>query len=204
MNLVDDLNSVRRGALLRTHLHQLAVLLLRFDQQSSFSGVMAARLLHIDMLSGLQAGDGHGRMPVFGRGDGDDVHIPLLKNIAEVADHGRTVAEFLLGAVGVLLEDVGVHIDHMRDSRRLPVGAQRGEMRIGAAIEADDGKVETIVGTENLPITFRAGGNRQSSRSEDKCVNKIASSDHCFLRPFSGCPRPLGDLGKHEIIMIRY
>jgi hypothetical protein len=117
-------------------------------------------------------------MPVIGSGDGDDVHILPLKHLAEVAIHGWPVSEFLLGAVGVLLEDVGVHIDHMRDARRLSVGAQRREMRIGAAIETDDGKVETIVGAENLPITFRAGGNRQSSRSEGKCVKKIASCNH--------------------------
>ena len=87
MNLVDDLDGVRRGALLGAHLHQLAVFLLRAHQQRALGGVVAAGLLDVDMLAGLQSGDGHGRMPVFGRGDGDGVHILLFENVAEVAVH---------------------------------------------------------------------------------------------------------------------
>ena len=43
-------------------------------------------------------------------------------------------------------QDVGVHVADMRDARGLFIGLQRGEMRVGAAVEADDGEVEPIVG----------------------------------------------------------
>ena len=84
MNFVDDLDGEGRGALLGAHLHQLAVFLLRLDEQRAFGGVVAAGLFNVDVLARLQAGDGHGRMPVVGRGDGDGVYILEFQDLAEV------------------------------------------------------------------------------------------------------------------------
>ena len=54
VDLVDDLNGVRRRALLRAHLHQLAVFLLRLHQQRALPGIVAAGLFDIDVLARLQ------------------------------------------------------------------------------------------------------------------------------------------------------
>jgi len=69
---------------LRAHLHQLSVFLLGLDEHLSFGGIVAAGLLDVDVLAGLQASDGHGRVPMVGRGDGDGVYIFVLENFAEV------------------------------------------------------------------------------------------------------------------------
>ena len=75
---------MRRGAALGSHLDVLAVLALRLDQQRAFGGVVAARLLDVDMLAGLKSGDGHGRVPVVGRGDGDRIDVLGGEELAEV------------------------------------------------------------------------------------------------------------------------
>ena len=84
MNLLDDLDGVRRRALLRAHLDELAVFLLRLDEQCAFGGVVAAGLFNVDVLAGLEAEDRHGCVPVVGRGDGDGVDVFLLQDLAEV------------------------------------------------------------------------------------------------------------------------
>ena len=85
VNLLDDLDGVRRGALLGAHLHELAVFLLRGDEERAFGGIVAAGLFDVDVLAGFDAGDGHGRVPVVGRGDGDGVDVFALEELAEVA-----------------------------------------------------------------------------------------------------------------------
>ncbi len=84
VDLVDDLDGVRGRALLGAHLHQLAVFLLRFDQQRALAGIVAAGFFNVDVLPGLKSEDGHRRMPVIGRGDGDGVDILALENLAKV------------------------------------------------------------------------------------------------------------------------
>src|SRR4029077_999001 len=59
VNLVDDLYSVRRRALLRAHLYELSIFLLRLHQHLSLGRIVAAWFFHIDMLTGLQPGNGH-------------------------------------------------------------------------------------------------------------------------------------------------
>ena len=53
---------------------------------------------------------------MVGRCDGDGVDIFLLENSAKVFVRLSCLAHFLLHAVGELLENVAVHITHMRDA----------------------------------------------------------------------------------------
>ena len=55
VNFIDDLDGVRRRALLRAHLHELAVFLLRLHQHGALGRIVAARLFYIDVLARLQA-----------------------------------------------------------------------------------------------------------------------------------------------------
>ena len=54
VDLADDLNRVRRRPLLRAHLAQLAVLLLRRDQHLALLRIVRARLLHVHVLARLR------------------------------------------------------------------------------------------------------------------------------------------------------
>src|SRR5256884_6762063 len=45
-----DVDRAWRGALLRSHLHDAAMLALRFDEQFALARVVPARLLHVDVL----------------------------------------------------------------------------------------------------------------------------------------------------------
>src|SRR6202034_1733384 len=84
MDLLDNFDGVGRGSLLRAHLDELAVFLLRTDEKRAFGGIVAAGFFDVDMLARLQSEDGQGCMPVIGRGDGDGVNIFEGENLAEV------------------------------------------------------------------------------------------------------------------------
>ena len=189
MNLFDDLDGVRRRALLRAHLHQLSILLLRLHQHRALGRIVAAWLFHIDVLARLQPGNRHRRMPVVGSGNRDGVHILLLENRAKVFFRRRRLAHLLLHAVGELLEYVAVHIADMRDAGSAPVRLERREMSVGAPVQADHGKVQAIVGTEDLAIAFCRRSHRQTSRPNRKCIEKLTSSNHLHF-PLSGQTSP--------------
>src|SRR6266852_343365 len=60
------------------------VLLYGADQLPSFKAVMRARLLHIDVFPGLTGPDGHQRVPMIGRSDGDGVDIFVLEQLTNI------------------------------------------------------------------------------------------------------------------------
>src|ERR1019366_9663244 len=59
MDLIDDFERVRRGALLCSHLPQLAVFLLRANQQRAFAGIVAAGLFNVDVLACFESIESH-------------------------------------------------------------------------------------------------------------------------------------------------
>ena len=132
----------------------------------------------IDVLARLQPGNGHRRVPMVGSGDGDGVYILLLENSAEILFRHRRLAHLLLHAVGELLEYVAVHIADMRDAGGAPVRLERREMSVGAPVQADDGKVQAIVGTEDLAIALGRRSHGQARRPNRKRIEKLTSSNH--------------------------
>ena len=55
---------------------------------------------------------------------------------------------------GELLQDVAVYVADVRDARGGFIGLQRGEMRVGAAVEADHCEVEAIVCAQDAGVAF--------------------------------------------------
>ena len=125
MNLVDNLNGVRRRPLLCAHLHQLSIFLLHRHEQRSFGRVMAARLFDIHVLTCLHARNGHRRMPMIGRRNRDRVHVLQLQDAAKVLLRRRSIAHFGLYRAGKLAQDVAVHIANMRDACLILVRLER-------------------------------------------------------------------------------
>src|SRR5260370_24413724 len=113
--LIDDLDRMCRRALLRAHLHKLAVLLLSLHKQGAFGWIMAAWLLNVNMLAHLQAADCHGGMPVIGSSDCDCVYILLLQDVAKILVHIGGLAQFALSVVSELLHGGCVHVAKVRD-----------------------------------------------------------------------------------------
>ncbi len=141
---------------------------------------MAAGLLDVNVLAGFDAGDGHGGMPVIGRGDGDSVNIFALEQLAEVAFGVRGVTEFLLRLGAEFFHEVALDVADVADVGGFAVGGEGGQMGIGAAVQTDDGKVEAVVGAEDLRITFRCGADGEPSGADRHGVQKFATSDHAF------------------------
>lgn len=51
-------------------------------------------------------------------------------------------------------------------------------MGIGAAVDANDGEIEPVVGTENLGIAFGGRADSEARCSYCKTVEKFTSRDH--------------------------
>src|SRR6202021_3149391 len=96
----------------------------------------------------------HRRMPVIWSGNGDGVHILLLENRAKIFLRLSSVTHLLLHAVSKLLENVAVHVAHMRNSRSTLVGLEGRQMSVGAAIQTNNGKVQPVIGAKNLGIAL--------------------------------------------------
>ena len=129
----------------------------------------------------------------------DRVHILLLENLAKVFLRRRSFAHLLLRTVGELLENIAVHIADVRDAGGAPVRLERGEMSVGAAIQPNHGKVEAIIGTENLAIALCRGSHGQPRRAHRKCIEKLTSCSHHFslsLVPLSQIARHLSPADK--------
>ena len=184
VNLVHDLDGVGRGALLGAHLHHLAIFLLRLHQHRPFGRVVAAWLLDIHMLAGLEAGDGHRSMPVVRTGDADGVHILLLQNLAKILFRRGSRPHRLLGCGSKFLEDIAVYIADVRDAGALFVRLERREVRIAAAVESDHGKVQAPVRAENLAIASGVGADCQPRCSYRKCIDKLTTIDHSSTLSF--------------------
>ena len=93
---------------------------------------------------------------------------------------GGSVAELFLRGGGVFGQDVGLDIADVGDARSGLVGFERREMRVGAAVEADDGEVEAFVGAHDLAVALCGGGDCQARRADCKCVEKLPSRNHLF------------------------
>ncbi len=169
--------------MLRAHLHELAILLLRLDQKRALGRVVAAGLFNIDMLARLEAGDRHRGMPVVRGSDGDGVHILQLKDVAKILVNGGRGTHFALHIAGKLLHRIAIHIAYIGDPGCVLVCLESGKMSIGAAMKADHSKVEAIIGAEDLAIALGGRSDRQTRGSYCKGVEKFTSSNQ-FVSPF--------------------
>ena len=119
-------------------------------------------------------------MPMFGSSNRDRVNVFLFENPAKVFLRHRSLAHLLLCALGELLENNAIHIADMRDAGAAPVRLERREMSIGAAVKANNGKVEAVIRTKYLAIALRRTSHSQPRRPYGKYIEKLASRNHRF------------------------
>src|SRR5208282_6862232 len=96
---------------------------------------------------------------------------------------------FLLGTVGKLLEDIGVHVTDMRDAGSAAVRLERRKVSVGAAIQTNHGQVEPVIRTENLTIALRRRSHCQPRRSYGQRIEKLASRNHHSSLAGNSSPR---------------
>jgi hypothetical protein len=63
-------------------------------------------------------------------------------------------------------------------------------MSIGASVQTDHRKVETIVGAKDLSIALCRSSGSQSSRADGNCIEKFTSRYHHFSLPRPQLPGP--------------
>src|ERR1700746_2319108 len=119
-------------------------------------------------------------MPMIGRGNRDGVNAFLLKNPAKVFLRDRSLAHFLLRAVGELFEYVAVHIADMRDAGSATVCLEGSEMGVAATIKTDHCKVESLIRPKNLAIAFCRCSRGQARRAYSKCIEELSPCNHRF------------------------
>src|SRR6202162_2698034 len=110
----------------------------------------------------------------------DGVYIFLLENPAKVFVRGGGFTHLLLHPVGEFSKNLAVHIADMRDAGSAPVHLKRREMSVGAPVKADNGKIETIIGTDDSAIALCRSSHGQRRRAHRKCIQKLASCGHNF------------------------
>src|SRR5678815_1588698 len=123
-------------------------------------------------------------MPMVGGGNGDRVYILVFKKPPKILLRYRDFAHLLLASVPEFREDSAVHIAHIRDTRRIPIGLERREMGVAPAIQADHRENEADVGSNDLAIAFCRSRHCQRGRSNGKTFQKFASRSHHFSSSF--------------------
>jgi len=178
MNLLHNFGGVFGRALLRSHLNQLVVFLLRFDEHLPFRWVMTARLLDVDVLPGAQTGNGHGCVPVIRGSDRDRIDVSEGKDFAVIFFCCDRFACFLLRRFREFGEDVAVNVANMRKSSAVLVRLDRRKMSVTAAIEADHGEVEPVIRSEDPSVAPRCHCGSHSGRGESQRVQELTSCRH--------------------------
>src|ERR1019366_1038815 len=168
----------RRRTLLIPHLHQLAVLLLRLNEQLSLARIMARWVFDVDMLAGLQSKHSHRRMPVVGSSDADRVHILRLKRLAEVAFSNGRIAQRLCRACGELRQHLRVDVAAVRHPRRGLVRVPRGEMRAATPIQSHRREVDALIRSQNLCIALGCRGDCGPRDPNCNTIHELPTCDH--------------------------
>ena len=174
---VDRVAHSGHAAALRAHLAHAPELAGPLRHHTSFLDGVTARLLDVDVLTGLHRPDAHQGMPVIGRSDRDDVDVFAIEDAADVLDVLRLaggVLELLLVTAG----DAGITIaDHrefgIRHAGPLP------DVLATPAVGADDGDPETVVGPGRGrgwlgPDSLRGGGDCRGGHRK-RCFDEIAA-----------------------------
>ena len=143
------------GARLAAVLANAIVLLDRAHQLTSFKRVMRAGLFDVDVLAGLAGPDGHERVPMIGRGDGNGVDLFVLEQLAHIDVGFWPGQAHLFDFADALARNVFVDIAErgelgLRDVR------EAADMIVAAAAHSADGHADAIVRAENLPPSASA------------------------------------------------
>ena len=165
------------GARLAAVLANAIVLFYGADELAAFKGVVRAGFFDVDIFAGLAGPDGHERVPVIGRGDGDGVDIFVFEQLANVDVGFRLGQAHLFDFADALAGDVFVDVADgddfcSRDMRKAV------DVIVAAAAHSADGYADTFVGAENF------AAERERSRAYGDCfsrgLQKVTPLDfHC-------------------------
>src|SRR5439155_24758797 len=133
------------------------------DDAPAFADVVADRLLDVDVLAGLNGPDGRQRVPVIGRGDADDVDVAVFHDAAQILDELRPLTLRPFGSFHGPAGHGGVAVANVGDDA-VVVAGETIDMIAAAAVDANDGDIEALVGAAGVAVL---GGLRRAALSEE-------------------------------------
>ena len=150
------------------HLNDAAVRVHPLRQQLSLAGVVAARLLDIDVLAGLQRQQRCRRVPVIRRRDHQGVDVVVIEGTTEVTDSlGRTCLMVRYRGHG-LLDRPRVDVADVGDLG--PGGLREGlRQHVAAAVDAHDGDVDSLA-RRVLPVEGRDAAQRADADARHRAL----------------------------------
>src|SRR5581483_4802715 len=136
-NLSDRLLHPGPAPTLVAHLHQAAVLAGRGDHPFSFTRIMAARFLDVNMFAGGTGQNRRGRMPVVARGDHQRIDCLIIKNATEVSNGSGELASHLANGLRSLREAPLIYIANVGNRHVWLLCERLRESQTTAAVSHD-------------------------------------------------------------------
>ena len=96
---------------------------------------------------------------MVGGGNRDRIHILPFQDVAKVLVGRGGLTHLLLRRVRELLKNIAVNVADVRDPCSIFIRLESGKMSIGAAIETNDCKVDSVVRAHDLTVALRRRSN---------------------------------------------
>ncbi len=135
---LDGGDDVRHAAALVAHLDAPPVMAGGPDDHLGLPRVVAGRLLDVDVFAGGAGHDGGGCVPVVWRGDGEDIQLPVLENLANVLGGLRRAARRFLHLGGRAGEHAAIHVADPGDFD-IRLRGPSADVRASTIVEPHDG-----------------------------------------------------------------
>ena len=170
-HLLDALDYGARGAVVGSVLSDPVVLLRGQNQLLAFPQVMAARLLDVNVLPGLESPDSDQGMPVIGRRNGERVNGGVFQKFAHLSVSLRGRQAHPVHVREAPLHDVFIHIAHGHDLHVRHARVFLDVLKAHSPQPADS-NTDAVVGAKD-PLRF---GNKADSRQSrtgpffDRCL----------------------------------
>ncbi len=150
------LDPMRVGAALRALLDDAAVFPRRLDQLAALEDIVAAGLLHVDVLARLARPNRLQRVPMVRRGDGNGVQVLVVEHFPKVLEALGRIAAVVLDPPAPRGEQPAVGIDQVGDLDALDV-AVRVDVFLSPAVDAGDGDAHPAAGAQHPAGRLGAG-----------------------------------------------
>ena len=138
------------AASLRAVLNDHAIFLLGLDGHPALHDVMTHRFFHVDVFAGLGAPDGHERVPMIRRGNGNGIEVLILERFAHVRHPfaGKLALGLSSDVIQFPRQDLLVGIDEVGDFHVVLVEPAI-DVTAAAAVDAGHRDAQAIVGAQN-------------------------------------------------------
>src|ERR1700730_753282 len=159
------------------------VLLYRTYQLASFKGVVRAVFFYVHIFPGLARPDGHQRVPMIGRGDGDGVDIFVLEELANIDIGFGLWQALLLDVAEALVQHAFIHIAQSANLCSRHAG-ETLNMVVATTAYSANCDADTIVCAEYLAAQCNSG--RAPGYSFSRRFKKVTPLDCHNCRLCSG------------------